>query len=186
MESIEARRLDGVLEELRKRPITLEEILTVDPIPALFNPFDLKILLPKASYMTKRWLAKRGLQLGRILTLETKVKVSYGMIKKALLEIIYRRIMGFYGITGVDQLKYFNLGNKVARAYERYEGPQLLKWLDRTVKRMIEDGRLDKDIAKVVVLATLKACTYARNKYYGTYFDLEPEARPEEAPSNGS
>ena len=182
--SLERKRLADIIESLKNTAITIAEIYNPDPIPAMLNPFDRKILTAHASSMAKRWLAKRGLQLGRILTIETKVKLSYGALKKALLCTLYRKILGHYGVTGVEQLKYYNLGNAVARAYERYEGPQLLRWLDKYVKRKIEDADMDQDLAKIIVLTTLKACTYARHNYYGTYFDLEPETRSEEAPSH--
>jgi len=179
--SLERRRLADIIESLKNTNITIAEIYNPDPIPAMLNTFDRKILTARASDMAKRWLAKRGIQLGRILTIETKVKLSYGTLKKALLCALYRKILGHYGVTGVDQLKYYNLGNAVARAYERYEGPQLLRWLEKYVKRKVEDTHMDRELANIIVLATLKACTYARHNYYGTYFDLEPETKSGEA-----
>jgi len=175
-----------MIEILKNTPITIREISNPDPIPAMLTPFDTKIMTTKASGMTKKWLVKRGIALGRGLTLEVKVRMSYGMIKKALLSTIYRKILGHYGVTGIEQLKYYNLGNAVGKAFERYEGEQLLRWIDKYMKRKIEDTNMDKDLAKIIVIATLKACTYARHNYYGTYFDLEPISKSEEAPEHGT
>jgi len=183
---IDRRRLADIIERLKQTPLTVEEIYEPDPIPAMINTFDLKHIFRSAQKRTKKWIAKRGLKLGKVLTTELKLDTSYGFFKKAFLDTLFKKIMGHYGIAGSRQLDYYNLGNAVSGAYEKYYGKQLLKWVGIYMKRWIEDTKLDPEIAKVVVLTALKACTYIRFNFDDVLFDLEPETRSGEVPSHGS
>jgi len=158
-----------ILSYLESAPISLEEVFNVEPIPKLLNEYEIKRAFATAEDRVRKWVSKRGGNISKI----RLQNLSYGFLKKAMLEVLYMKILSHYGIRGPETLNYTSLGYKVAKASRKLTGRGLVDEVNELMKYHKERKKVDEKILKVIVLATLKLLQFIERNYSDIIFKVE-------------
>jgi len=161
------------LEYLENADLTLEEIVKEEPVQKLLDPFARSRALRRAEARFSKWFSKRG---GGY---DEKVlrKVSYGFIRKAMLEELYREILGNWGIVGAKTVDYTSLGYKVSKEYHRTRGNALLKVVKDLIQFHSIRFGVEKNMLKVIALATVKLERWLEREYSDVVFRVSKEGQ---------
>jgi len=141
---------------LENASITWSEITNDYPILGLLLPNDHTNAFLKAYERYQKWVSKRGKQMGENLSRSVKANVSYGFFEKCMLEILMRRILGFYAITGSEFINYSGLASRISKFTRKMSGESLIKRIVMEMDIWIQNRKLDPLISKVVCLASAK------------------------------
>ena len=161
------------MEYLKNADLTLEEILKEEPIHKLIDETARKRALRRAEERFAKWFTKRGKGFD-----DTVLRnVSYGFIRKAMLEELYSIILGYWGIAGGKTLDYTSLGYKISKRYHKAKGEALLKIVKGLIEMHSIRFGIEKPKLKVIALATVKLERWLEREYSDVVFRISKEGQ---------
>ena len=164
-----------VIQYLKGAEITEEEINKEEHALALLTPFDHEIVFEKASKRYEKWEKKTPHR-----SLSAKISASKKFLQQVYIERLVRNILSEMGVSGAEQIKYFGLSKKVSKKYDKYSAKALMNVIHGSLHGYVLVNGLDPEIAKIVVLATLKLCKWFQREYGSKIFILKPKCPEEE------
>jgi len=164
-------RLDKYIGDLRGTPLSLEGLRDIHPIPKMLDPFAVKRALMNAERRIDKWVRKRGKNISKV----SLQNLTQRYIMLAFIEEVYRAILGYYGIVGRDTISYVNFCLSVVKAFRKYRGSSLIKRVKKLIEDYKADIKADREILRVLALATIKTIRYVEIEYSDVTFKKEEE-----------
>jgi len=158
---------------LENAQLSWSEITNDYPILGILLPQVHANALRKAFSQYQKWIFKRGRQMGEQLDRSIKANVSFGFFQKCMIDILVKRILGFYGLVGSVFLSYAGLAYKVAKLTKKYSGEGLVRAIIAQEDFWLQVRKTDPVITKVVCLASAKLAYYLNMKFSDISFAEE-------------
>jgi len=141
-----------ILEKLEQSPLNLENITDSSEVKLLLGQFGLRGVVMRAMDRFEKWMNKVGSKLNK----RQQEKMRKAIFVNATIEEAVRRICGFYGIGGAEQLVYMNLGRKVFHIIAKSD---IRTWTNKLQNLLLDwrrNYKIDKRVGHLVIVVTSK------------------------------
>ena len=164
VEKVGMKDVEDFIKYLEGASISYHVITNINAIKDIITLPKLNGILDDTFYRWLKWFNKRGRQLGLQPDSEVSIRTLRGFFRKAFLEVIHRHILGYYGITGGDIIKYNSLGYRVSKLSLKLRGDSLAKAIEKSIREWELKHNVNEKIAKTIALASAQATVYLELK----------------------